>query len=154
MPGYEYKVVPAPKKAGKIKGARGTDEKFAGALAELMNRYGRDGWEYQRTDTLPCEERQGLTGKTTTFQNMLIFRREVGAQDQTREPVELSVRTPAPVARQIQGAQADTMLAVPSFRSPAPKPALAANTAAPQGRAPAIGAPDQDAARVSGIAAQ
>ena len=77
MPRYEYKVVPAPKKPGKIKGVRGTEAKFAAELAGLMNEYGAEGWEYQRTDTLPCEERQGLTGKTTTFQNMLVFRREV-----------------------------------------------------------------------------
>lgn len=156
MPGYEYKVVPAPKKAGKIKGARGTDQKFAGALAELMNQYGRDGWEYQRTDTLPCEERQGLTGKTTTFQNMLIFRKEI-MQD-AAEPVEMSIRTPA-TAASVQGAQADTLLAVPRFRATvaeAARPALAAVTQdAPQGRAPSIGAPHtREPSQQSGIAAQ
>ena len=48
---------------------------FANTLEDIMNSYGADGWEYQRTDTLPCEERSGLTGKSTSFQNMLIFRR-------------------------------------------------------------------------------
>jgi hypothetical protein len=50
-----------------------------------MNDLGAEGWEYQRTDTLPCEERQGLTGKTTQFRHVLIFRRllndEAGAAD-------------------------------------------------------------------------
>lgn len=77
MPRYEYKVVPAPKKPGKVKGVRGTEAKFAASLAELMNELGAEGWEYQRTDTLPCEERSGLTGKTTSFQNILVFRKEI-----------------------------------------------------------------------------
>lgn len=75
MPRYEYKVVPAPRKGQRSKGIRGTEGRFANVLQELMNQFGAEGWEYQRTDTLPCEERSGLTGKTTVFQNMLIFRR-------------------------------------------------------------------------------
>jgi hypothetical protein len=42
-----------------------------------MNDMAREGWEYLRADTLPCEERAGLTGKTTTYQNVLVFRRVV-----------------------------------------------------------------------------
>ena len=79
MPRYEYKVIPAPKKGLRAKGVRGTELRFANALQELMNEYGAQGWEYQRTDTLPCEERVGLTGKSTGFQNMLVFRRVIEA---------------------------------------------------------------------------
>ena len=75
MPRYEYKVVPAPRKGQRSKGIRCTEGRFANVLQELMNQLGAEGWEYQRTDTLPCEERSGLTGKTTVFRNMLIFRR-------------------------------------------------------------------------------
>jgi len=121
MPRYEYKVVPAPKKAGKIKGLKGTDQRFAGALASLMNQYGADGWEYQRTDTLPCEERHGLTGRATVFQNMLIFRREASAMPDISAPVETTEPEPAP--------------AVPLFRTTTSAPA----TDAAQGRAPHLG---------------
>ncbi len=139
MPGYEYKVIPAPKKPGKVKGVRGTDLKFAAALAEIMNTLGRDGWEYQRTDTLPCEVRQGLTGRTTTFQNMLVFRRAID------EPVEMSVRTPTrPDAAIAEPAAPAEVRAteVPALRPGAGKsPALAPATHdAPQGAAPRIGA--------------
>jgi hypothetical protein len=79
---YEYKVVPAPKKGLRGKGIKGTDAKFANALMHVMNTLGADGWEYQRTDTLPCEERRGLTGKTTVFQNLLVFRRELTTMKQ------------------------------------------------------------------------
>jgi len=81
MPSFEYKVVPAPKKGLRSKGARSTEDKFANTLQSLMNELGADGWEYQRADTLPCEERSGLTGKTTAYQNMLIFRRALDQPD-------------------------------------------------------------------------
>jgi len=77
MPNYEYKVVPAPKKGLKGKGIKGADARFANAMMVVMNDLGTEGWEYQRSDTLPCEERIGLRGRNTTFQNMLVFRREV-----------------------------------------------------------------------------
>ena len=77
MQRYEYKVVPSPRKGEKARGAKTTPERFALALTTLMNQLGRDGWEYLRADTLPCDERVGLTGTKTTFQNMLVFRRGV-----------------------------------------------------------------------------
>lgn len=77
MTGFEYKVVPAPVRGLKARGIKGTPARFANALQTVMNEMGAQGWEYQRTDTLPVEERQGLTGKTTTFQNMLVFRRSI-----------------------------------------------------------------------------
>ena len=79
MQQFEYRVVPAPKKADRVKGAKTTPDRFAHALTQLMNEAGRDGWDYLRADTLPCEERVGLTGRTTTFQHMLVFRRPLGA---------------------------------------------------------------------------
>lgn len=76
MTRFEYKVVPAPKQGEKARGVRGAEDRFALALTNLLNAYGRDGWDYVRTDTLPVEERHGLTGRTsTTYQNMLVFRR-------------------------------------------------------------------------------
>lgn len=33
------------------------------------------GWEYQRAETLPSIERSGLTGTTTEWRNVLVFRR-------------------------------------------------------------------------------
>lgn len=86
MPNYEYKVVPAPKKGLKGKGLKNTDARFANALMIEMNELGAEGWEYQRSDTLPCEERAGLRGRNTTFLNMLVFRREVPVVADAVEP--------------------------------------------------------------------
>lgn len=94
MTTYAYKVVPAPKKGQRAKGVKTPEGRFANALEVVMNEMGAQGWEYQRTDTLPCEERAGLTGRTTTFQNMLVFRRAI-EDDANLAPRELD---PTPVA--------------------------------------------------------
>lgn len=75
MTKFEYKVLPAPARGEKVKGVKKTEGRFAYTLMEIMNELGAEGWEYLRADTLPCEERVGLTGRKTTFQNMLVFRR-------------------------------------------------------------------------------
>ena len=77
MSQYEYKVVPAPKKGLKAKGVKSAEDRYANALETAMNALGAEGWEYQRSETLPSEERSGLTRRVTTFKNMLVFRRAV-----------------------------------------------------------------------------
>lgn len=84
---YEYKVMPAPKAGLKGKGIKTAEDRFANALATAMNILGAEGWEYQRTDTLPVSQREGLMGKATVFQNMMIFRR-VLAEDATLVAVD------------------------------------------------------------------
>ena len=93
MPNYEYKVVPAPRKGLRAKGIRGADNKFANALQDAMNTQAAEGWEYFRTDTLPCDERQGLTGRSTTFQNMLVFRRIPPEKARATSPTTLNARS-------------------------------------------------------------
>ncbi|MCH2093841.1 MAG: DUF4177 domain-containing protein [Rhodobacteraceae bacterium] len=75
MSGWEYKVVPAPARGEKAKGIKGAEARFAFALQRVMNEMGADGWEYQRSETLPSEERAGLASKVTTWRNVLVFRR-------------------------------------------------------------------------------
>ncbi|MBB4020430.1 MULTISPECIES: DUF4177 domain-containing protein [Actibacterium] len=132
MPKFEYKVVPAPTRGQKIKGVKTTQERFAHVLATLMNDLGRDGWEYQRADTLPCEERQGLTGKTTTFQNMLIFRRALPEQ---AAPAPMPQAEEAPKTPEEIAARAAASLTADAPEGKAP-PAL---TTRPEGRAPLLG---------------
>lgn len=98
MPRYEYKVVAAPRTGLKAKTAKTTEDRFAHALATLMNEQAKDGWEYLRTDTLPCEERKGLTGRTTVYQNMLVFRREVAAAEAPESPSVRVTAVPGPAA--------------------------------------------------------
>jgi len=75
MAAFEYKVVPAPKRGLKARGVKTPEARFANAIETLMNDLGAEGWEFQRSDTLPNEERQGLTGRSTEFRTILVFRR-------------------------------------------------------------------------------
>jgi len=97
MQRFEYKVIPAPKRGEKAKGAKSTEERFAYALAQVMNSLGQEGWEYVRADTLPCDERVGLTGTKTTFQNMLVFRRAVEVPSVVAPEAELPVPVFSPL---------------------------------------------------------
>lgn len=108
---YEYKVVPAPVKGLKARGIRSPEARFAHALATEMNRLGAEGWTYLRSDTLPAEERVGLTRTKTVYRTLLVFRREVEAEDQLQElthpaapqptPLELAFMSPQGGAHQI-----------------------------------------------------
>lgn len=106
---FEYKVVPAPVKGVKARGVKAGPDRFAHALEIVMNDLAADGWEYQRTDTLPCEEREGLMGKTTVYQNMLVFRRAsiVDVQEE-RLPIEEAKALPAPAPEAAADAEPNT----------------------------------------------
>ncbi len=104
MKTYEYRVIPAPRRGIKERGLKSSEDRFAHALQTTINTQANDGWEYLRTDTLPSEERQGLTGRSTVYHNMLVFRRSV-ATAQTAEapvaaqPMAASAAVPAAPAR-------------------------------------------------------
>ncbi|HDR27410.1 DUF4177 domain-containing protein [Rhodovulum sp.] len=72
---YEYRVLPAPERGKRVKGANGAADRFALALTEILNAMAAEGWEYQRAESLPCSERKGLTGRIEVTQNLLVFRR-------------------------------------------------------------------------------
>lgn len=95
MTAYEYRVIPAPKRGIKAKGAKTAEDRFAVALAEVMNAQGAEGWDYVRSDMLPCEERQGLTGKATVYHTLLVFRRAIATAQ--AEPPAASLPSPAAV---------------------------------------------------------
>ncbi|MFN6951797.1 MAG: DUF4177 domain-containing protein [Albidovulum sp.] len=79
MQTYEYKVIAAPSRSEKVRGAKTPAERFAQTLAAVMNDLAREGWEYVRADTLPSEERKGLTKRTTVYHSVLVFRRATAA---------------------------------------------------------------------------
>lgn len=115
MQRYEYKVLPAPRRGTKARDAKTTEDRFALTLTTLMNDLGRDGWEYQRAENLPCEERSGFTKTKTTEQIMLVFRRTVPAGA-------------VPVAGGLSAVASD-----------APAPRLGPATDVPTGPSPALG---------------
>lgn len=101
MQQYEYRVIPAPAKGEKDRGLKTGAERFAHVLTRTMNDMAREGWEYLRADTLPAEERAGLTSKTTVYHNLLVFRRPVTAAEPGRalpapEDAETPMEKPRP----------------------------------------------------------
>ena len=100
MPNFEYKVVPAPKKGLKGKGIKTPEARFANAMMSVMNELGAEGWEYQRSDTLPSEERSGFRSRSTSFQNMLVFRRAITHATSAAQPTPVAAQEAAPVAPQ------------------------------------------------------
>ena len=99
---YEYKVVPAPSKGTKAKGVKTPEGRFALTIEQLLNQMGADGWEFQRAELLPSDERSGLTGSVQNWRNVLVFRRAVGADttdagEVIGTPVPGPMSEPAPV---------------------------------------------------------
>jgi hypothetical protein len=94
MTTWEYKVVPAPTKGVKARGVKGPEGRFAHALEVLMNDMSQEGWEYQRAETLPSVERSGLTGSSTEWRNILVFRRVQVSPLDAFEPELLPAPTP------------------------------------------------------------
>ena len=111
MPQYEFKVVPAPRRGEKARGVKTTEDRFALALTTLMNDLGRDGWDYLRADTLPCDERSGIAGRSTTYHSVLIFGRAKADEPKAEAPAALAAPEASPPA------------ALPAAESDAPKSA-------------------------------
>lgn len=147
MERYEYKVVPAPARGEKAKGVKTTADRFALALTQVMNRLGAEGWEFLRADSLPCEERVGLTGRQTTFQHMLVFRRAVATA-----AVAPAAAPPAMVPAPAQEAGPPPAPSPAPSPAPAPAEAPAAATAAEPVTLPGPD-PMDDAARRAGMIA-
>ncbi|MEX0305999.1 MAG: DUF4177 domain-containing protein [Ruegeria sp.] len=114
MQRYEYKVVPAPQKGTKAKGVKTPEGRFATSIEQLLNQMGQDGWEYQRAELLPSEERSGLTGSTTNWRNVLVFRRALTMDVSQAETPEADC---TPTAHPVPGPQ--EVLATPPA-APAP----------------------------------
>ena len=80
MQRYEYKVIASPRRGVKAKGAKTNRDRFANALSELMNAQAREGWEYQRAESLPADEKPGLLkAAVEVYQSVLVFRRELAS---------------------------------------------------------------------------
>jgi len=78
---HEYTVIPAPARGEKVRGARTPADRYAATLAQALNAMAAEGWEYVRAETLPSEERSGLTSRTTVWMNVLVFRRALATAE-------------------------------------------------------------------------
>lgn len=96
---FEYSVIPAPDRGEKARGAKTPADRFSIAFTATLNEMAAEGWEYIRAETLPSEERSGLTGRTTVYHNVLVFRRPLAQQPTVSErPFSQPMQATAPVA--------------------------------------------------------
>jgi hypothetical protein len=76
MTHYDYKVVPAPKRARKVKGVKSGEELFALTITDTINEVARQGWEYLRAEHMPAEASRGwLRSAVSAEVTLLVFRR-------------------------------------------------------------------------------
>ncbi|ETW12638.1 hypothetical protein ATO8_11489 [Roseivivax marinus] len=132
MPNYEYKVLPAPSRGEKAKGVKGNEARFAHAIEKLMNEMASGGWEYQRAETLPSEERSGLTGSVTVWRTMLVFRRAIGDGDAELKPRMLEAPAPKPAPSISTAAPAAAAVAAPAVTPRDARPAQEPRTDEPR----------------------
>lgn len=126
MSDYEYTVIPAPARGEKTRAAKTPADRYALALTGALNGMAAQGWEYVRAETLPSEERSGLTGRTTVWMNVLVFRR-------SRAPA-LPEAAPVPVPALVQPA-------APVVAAPAALPAEPASPAEADDPLPEVATP-------------
>ena len=94
-------------------------DRFAHALTSTMNAMARDGWEYLRADTLPSEERSGLTKRSTVYHSVLVFRRaKVNPAEEAPRKL-LTASAPAGKAPAILAEPAPTATPTPLIHAPA-----------------------------------
>ena len=117
MPAFEYKVVPAPARSVRVRGVRDPEDRYAVTLTRLMNEMGAEGWEFQRSEALPEEERRVLRGRAVVTRHVLIFRR---ALEQAAETPETAPGSPEDFAARA----ADSLRARPAPPRPGAAPAL------------------------------
>ena len=134
---YDYKCVAAPEKARRRRGAKTRTDRVALAMEEILKAEAGGGWEYQRTDLIPVEEKSGWFGRThDVHRAVLVFRRPKGASRpqpiSTAAPeAQMQERTPQPVRQNVQpmpstapdpGSETDGDLKLAAERETAPEP--------------------------------
>ena len=120
---YEYKCVAAPEKAKRRRGAKTRTDRVAGAMEDILKAEAVGGWEYQRTDLIPVEEKSGLFSRAQEVHRaVMVFRRALrsSAQEPAYSPVA-SEPQPAPVMQVVPAASAPA--AEPVQIQDAPPPA-------------------------------
>lgn len=102
----EYRVEPAPRRGTKTKGLKTSEERFAATLTAKLNEMAAEGWDYLRADTLPCEERSGIAGRSTTYHSVLVFSRPK-TEAKAEAPAALAAPEASPPAALPAAAESD-----------------------------------------------
>lgn len=77
MSGFEFKVVPAPKRARKLTGLAKGEDRFCATLTDVITDLGLDGWEFVGAETLPHVRRLLGLFRRREERGCLVFRRRI-----------------------------------------------------------------------------
>jgi hypothetical protein len=73
---FDYKAVPAPRRAKKSRGVKSASDLFALTITETINEHARQGWEYLRAERLTSTPAKGWFRKAIECEEtLLVFRR-------------------------------------------------------------------------------
>ncbi|MCJ8332746.1 MAG: DUF4177 domain-containing protein [Epibacterium sp.] len=138
---FEYKVIPAPNKGKKAKGVKTPVDRFANGVETILNEMAAEGWEFQRAEMLPSDERSGLAGSKTNWRNLLVFRRVLRTEASEETPAPLPAEPGATAA----SAATTTSETSEAAQSTARKPPLTAIAGDPEAPPEAVQIPGQGA---------
>ena len=94
---FEYKCVAAPEKARRRRGAKTRTDRVALAMQDILAAEAVGGWEYQRTDLIPVEEKSGMFSRAHEVHRAVMVFRRPAASSAPRPAVQASpVSAPAP----------------------------------------------------------
>ena len=95
---YEYKLIPAPAEAPKVKGLKGATARYVHGLEGVLNAMGASGWDYVRCDRMHVTASRGwLRRPEERDETLLVFRRERSAPGADHAPpAELEREAPDP----------------------------------------------------------
>ena len=82
-----------------MRGVKTPEGRFAQTIESELNRMGEAGWEYQRAELLPHEERGTLKAAQTKWRTVLVFRRqqETSSEMLPARVIEDPPADPAPI---------------------------------------------------------
>ena len=105
---FEYKVIGAPEKGRRRRGARTRSDRVAAAFEEVLREEAVDGWEYLRTDLVPVEEKRGLLRpREEVHRAVMVFRRPLKPAARRRPDEDELVLLPEARSRPRPGARAE-----------------------------------------------
>lgn len=137
MQRHEYTVTAAPDRGQRAKDAKTPTDRYALALAGILNDMAAEGWEYVRAETLPSDERSGIASRQTLWHNVLVFRRALpdapSVDSVAPHPTRDEDATPAPAAPPAQAAPPapSSTPAGPPANQPTQKPTVTEDAATP-----------------------
>lgn len=136
MQRHEYIVTAAPDRGQRAKDAKTPTDRYALALAEILNDMAAEGWEYVRAETLPSDERSGIASRQTLWHNVLVFRRSLPdappVDSIAPQPTKIEAAAPAPPPSAPAPRAAPSSAPVDTrTNQPADKPAATEDAATP-----------------------